>query len=401
MDSLAPGPEPANGGGFLGHLVRALPVMLTISVLVFAIEKTHVVEPFNTLALDLMFATTAHVDARHVVIVTINDDDYREMFQARSPLDPEALGRLVAAILQGSPAAVGVDVLTETPAPSLLRLDDQRIVWLQDAWSEAPDGSEGEPWVLGPVLGVEAHDSRMPTALGQFPLDASGMVRRYYRSRELHLAAGPVTRPSLAWALVQTYCTVSVRDGCDRVATAESVEPMRFNFAGDRYSFRKISAGALEQMAEQIPALSREFKDKIVLIGGTFRAGRDEYRTPVGRVSGLDLTAFAIESELAGGGIEDVGLITMLLLDLASGIALLWLNWRWPPVSAAGTAMNIVAIVLLTLNVSYFSFWSFEHWVSFVPVGLGIWLHELYHRARAHHHARQRLTLYQQRYGPL
>jgi len=39
--------------------------------------------------------------------------------------------------------------------------------------------------------------------------------------------------------------------------------------------------------------------------------------------------------------------------------------------------------------------------MSFVPVGIGIWIDELYHRAQERREERRQLALYQQRYGPL
>lgn len=179
-------------------------------------------------------------------------------------------------------------------------------------------------------------------------------------------------------------------------------ESLWFNFAGDRYTFRKIPAGAIFQTWMQDQTLpTDDFKNKIVLLGGTFAAGRDVHPTPLGEVSGVELTAFAIESELTGGGIRPSHHLVMLAAELAAAVVLVWMNWRWPPGSRWNVVATASAILLFAAAGSYVAFRAFGYWASFIPIGAGVWLHQLYERARDTDHARHELEAYRQRYGPL
>jgi hypothetical protein len=46
-----------------------------------------------------------------------------------------------------------------------------------------------------------------------------------------------------------------------------------------------------------------------------------------------------------------------------------------------GLALTLVAIPLLALAGSFVAFFTFAWWVDFVPVTLGVLIHELYHHA--------------------
>jgi CHASE2 domain-containing sensor protein len=363
---------------------------------------------FESTALDAYVATAAPRSGVNVVIVTITEDDYRnpELFGGRSPLNASKLRILVDAILAGKPAVLGVDVATPDPAAGAAfeSLNEPRVVWVQDAFLDAPDSSASSEWKLDRVLGSDSPPEGDGVGLSLFPRDADGIVRRYYRGITLTTDRGSVTRPSLAWAVLRMYCARETALECGRVRADPDAagESLWFNFAGDRYTFRKIPAGAILRTWMQDRTLpTDDLSGAIVLLGGTFAAGRDAHATPLAEVSGVELTAFAIESELTGGGIRPSHHWTMLAAELAAAVFLVWMNWRWPPGSRWNVMANAGAILLLAAAGSYVAFRAFGYWASFIPIGAGVWLHQFYERARDADHARRELEVYRQRYGPL
>lgn len=359
----------------------------------YADQRLHLFDSLQMAGLDT-FAAASAATSSDVVLVTIDDDDYRKMFGNRSPLDAGALRTIIDAVLAQSPAVLGVDISTAEAGDAGLRDIVSRtktpVVWVRDAFTQSSP-SRDATWELDRVLGADEPPGGANVGLSTFPLDADRLVRGYYRHVSLRTSGGERTLASLAWAVVEAYCPPQTpadprRDqrGCDKVrnrgrtetSKPETEEPLRFNFAGESYTFRKVAAGAVEAAP---PGL---FKDHVVLIGGTFGAGRDFYATPLGRMSGVELTAMAIEAELNGGGITTANEALMIAMDLAAGVLLVWINWRWNPASRVTVAITGGAIIALAILASYVAFQGGGYWVNFVPVGVGVWLHSFYDRAR-------------------
>jgi CHASE2 domain-containing sensor protein len=379
---------------FASQLLRAMPVMVVLTLLTaWADHSLHLFDSLNLLALDA-FATVGGPTSSDVLLVTIGDDDYRTMFGNRSPLDPARLRTLIEAVLKQSPAVLGVDISTADDGDAQLRevlsKTGPEIVWVRDAFFTEPSSSRTATLQLDRVLGGNDPPPHASVGLSIFPQDADRLVRGYYRRVPLKTTAGDIAPPSLAWAIVEAYCQPRLTADpssnprpCIDVSRAPieaqkdpADEPLWFNFAGESYQFRKVAAGAVESAP---PGL---FSNRIVLIGGTFGAGRDLYATPLGRMFGVELTALAIEVELHGGGITAANEMVMIAMDLAAGVLLVWINWRWDPASRLTVAMTAAAILGLAVLASYVAFQGIRSWASFVPVGVGVWLHSFYDRAR-------------------
>jgi CHASE2 domain-containing sensor protein len=390
---------------------RARYVIVGVSSLTTLLHHYHLLYSLESAALDANIVWS-EPPAANTVIVTINDQDYVDLFDGRSPLDRGRLQSIIAWILSGHPATLGVDIVTAEPNDKTLTrdLDASRIVWVRDAVpiseANAETGTESK-WRLDPVLGVDTPSREWVNGLSLFPRDADGFVRRYYRWLSLPGANENerIVEPSFAWAVLRHYCqTQGSQPPCARItrlAEERTQEPLWFNFAGDRYTFRKIAAGAVERMiAAHVPP-PPEFTGNIVLFGGTFVAARDTYPTLLGERSGVELTAFAIESELKGGGIRQSNYWLMLVAEIAAGIVLVCLNCFWPPTSRLNVITTGGGIIALALAGSLVAFHAFSYWGSFIPIGVAVWLHEFYDTVEVASHERQELERYRQRYGPL
>ncbi len=122
------------------------------------------------------------------MIVEITDQDYRDLFGDRSPLDPGTLIQLATAVQQYAPAVIGMDFDTEVF--SVEKKDFSSFTKLlpgaatQSAgklspvvWAQVPCNII-EPLTLAPVLGGSLHDPHF-FGIPRFPVDSDGMVRSY------------------------------------------------------------------------------------------------------------------------------------------------------------------------------------------------------------------------------
>src|SRR5262249_1914480 len=105
------------------------------------------------------------------------------------------------------------------------------------------------------------------------------------------------------------------------------------NIPGDRFRFFRISAETTlpgfrkslqKDRKNHDEDLKNDFwtsdkspiKDKIVVLGGTYRAARDVHATPVGQRAGMNLLASAIETELTNRGIRLTNHALAIAVDL-------------------------------------------------------------------------------------
>jgi CHASE2 domain-containing sensor protein len=386
------------------QLLRALPVMLTISTLTGVAHHQQWLDWMENTAIDFYLATVSPNESRNVVLVTIGDADYRDLFDARSPLEPGMLRQLIDGILASRPAVLGVDVLTDETAPHIFRdLQDQPVVWVQDASPEGTSPANPPFWHVDRVLGQDGLSPAVKTGLAIFPRDRDGLVRRYHRELPVHTPTGVTMRPTLPSALVSAYCAAGATPhcACGPAASSAAGDPLWLNLAGDRYSFRKIPAAAIDALSRADRKTIPDLTGAIVILGGTFAQGRDSYATPIGFLSGVELTAFAAQSELECRGIRLAGSTLMGVVDFLMGVALVAFNWLRPPETKWHALGHSLAMLVLAVAASYLTFRAASYWATFIPMGVGVWLEDLYSRFRESRHLERELERYRTRYGPL
>ncbi|HEV8713783.1 MAG TPA: CHASE2 domain-containing protein [Candidatus Binatia bacterium] len=363
------------------HFLKAAPIIVFVSLLTFVLEHAGWLRCFETAALDTWLHLKAPLEARHVIIVGITEDDYRDLFRGRSPLDGEELQKILKGIAAGRPEVIGVDLDTSEVKLKIEETERPPIVWAREALL-----TEGKLEPL-PVLGGK--DSVPPSGIALLPQDSDGIIRRY--QRVFHSGHSPVD--SFPWAVVKAFCHTpnreaghsesEVEEACRTLAEeGEGVEePLVLNFSGDRYSFRRLSAADVVKVAASEGWQSQgPLKGKIVLLGGRYRAARDEYITPVGPMAGVELMAQAIESELQGGGIRPANEFLMLLLEIGVGILLVVLYHY----CRLGTALllSFTLFPVLALICSFLAFSSLGFWANFVPILTAVLIHQLYDHAK-------------------
>ena len=245
------------------------------------------------------------------VLVSIGTDDYQRLFRGTSPLDPQPLQRLVSRIMAGGPAVLGVDIDTSAPLfAALPRAIDaaalDRIVWGQDIAQASDVDALPAP---RPVLGGAGLPESIRSGLAVSVVDGSAGTVRWWR-RSVPTTQGDLS--SLAAEL------------------ARGVGPTRTG-GGDPSALRSVRFATTERL--ELPAsvvLADGFdwrdriRDRVVLLGGRYDRA-DVHPTAVGLMSGLEILANTVETELTGSAYlrPHLGPVVLIgLVDLALAIVL-------------------------------------------------------------------------------
>lgn len=353
---------------------REVAVVVAISALTSIAAHAGWLDGFETAGLDALLRITPPLEARHVVVVEITDEDYATLFGSTSPLDPARLRELLAAIARGRPRTIAVDLDT----------DPQRVA------AAAPSVEEPPRWpltvwameMLGSPSGrVAERRPGMMTGAAVFPVDRDGVVRRH--DRLVHLDAGGPAIESLPWMVVRAFCDGNAdHEVCSRLSEIHAEGELVLNFAGDRFDFRRMTATSLLAAAKGAAWGTDQgpLHGRIALLGGLYRAARDQHVTPLGETAGVYIIAQAIESDLEGRGIRPVNEVLMVLLEIGGGLLIVVLHH----VFGVRTAfrLSLIGIPVLAASSSFVAFYSFSRWASFAPVLLAVLLHELYEGAK-------------------
>lgn len=302
-----------------------------------------------------------------LAIVRITDADYAELFDGRSPLRPERLDTLLRAIEAGAPAAIGVDLDTSTPELARLATRAYRVpvVWAREvvpcgadeADMEADGEADAPPrerCVLGPTPTVGA------VGAVTFEQEADGSIQRYVR--EIRTSTGLV--PSLPWAL-------------QRHGAPSAGGEARGDTVSRYIRFRRHER-LLSLSAREVLALARDslgdyrrvgmLRGRIVLLGGSYRAARDAYATPLApRMLGVDILAQTLATEMEGGGVQAPRWWTVAALQIAVTATVLGLFGVCTLPSAFALTLLLAPPIVLTCSRVATGEWM-TGWVYFVPL---------------------------------
>jgi CHASE2 domain-containing sensor protein len=359
------------------HCLHALPVILIISGLTFFMEHAGWFDRYENAELDSLNLLQSPLDPSHLVLVGITDDDYRQFFSERSPLDAEMVTKVIGAIAKGGARVIGVDLDTSAPVFENLQVSREwpALVWAQDAVVVG-----GDRLVPSAALGGHAVRAIDASAVALLPQDSDGVIRRF--APRFTTNQGSVS--SFPFAVALAACRSGITAFCAQAGSSETAadQTLRLNFCGERYAFTPLSIANLLKVSTTEGWPNGPLKDKVVLLGGYYRAGRDFYVTPVGQMAGLQLMAQAVESEL-GGGIRPATEALAVVLDVLAGLFIVVVNNRLRP--AIALVVSLTAIPVLALIGSFMTFATLAWWVSFVPVTVGALIHELHHHALEYH----------------
>jgi hypothetical protein len=331
-----------------------------------------------------------------IVLIDIDDESYREDFHSESPMSPDVVRKLIQFAVDNKAVVIGVDIDTSHWGRECNRLDHQPLDVRIICGSVNADA-------VG-YLGISAVRVDEPHVRNE-----TGIVRT-------HPAFGPGGRLSFSDALVDRYCNPAELPGGTTMPLRLSDCPLKEKLAEtigqSRYisfverqpcppgsvcrsspRFARFPAGKLLRPPKGTPPPDDLFFNKIVLIGGTAEAFRDDHESPFGPESGLELHAEMVASRLHGG-VSPLSKWTTIGLDLFTGVLILFLQGlavrRFavrtgrPSLKEPLELLVIIAAALTVGYLAYLSFWIAQINYSFMVVLLsllvGDWIEARLHK---------------------
>jgi len=349
---------------FLRRLSHSRPALITIAILVIVFQMRNMPELLANDSLDAAIAVERPVQARSVRLVTIDDEDYAAMFHARSPLDPEVLSKILAAVAKGHARAIVVDIDTSDPSFRGMETPQIPIVW-NVSGEQLADGK----FNLDAPLGGRAMTSGSVAALAVAPRDDRGIVRGYQHTYLLE-TGGSVDSPG--------YAAARIAAGHAPVEPASSGGET--HYLDYRYRFVPIKARDLVQDAAAATWENMAlFNGQVVVVGGTYRVARDEYATPRGLMNGCEIIAQAAAAAIDGTFIGSVSRWMTGLLMILGGLVTLavyhWLEFK------QAFVVSLALVPALSIASNWILFHRFAAWGAMVPLVIAVIVAELYSKA--------------------
>ncbi len=335
-------------------LIRFALVSVVTSLMVTASSYMGYFEPVQRKALDLMVWWKEKDRPSHIVIVAIDDEAFQYLGD-RQPLPRKQLADLIDLLKKCGATVIGLDVelkaRTDRISDALIEkaVQDRTVI----TYDLSPTESEGQ--FTPQSLFVSGYGIRKGFA--NTYIDSDGLIRNAPLSMKDEKGEA---MPSFALVVAGLFQEKLSR------RTTPGVEPIRINYAGAAGTFPFYSAKPLFQMAEKkiVPPSDNPFNAKIVLIGATFRAGRDIHHTPNGLMSGVEVQANIIHTLLEQKDIRPfnwvAGFILQVLISMFFGVLFLLLRPLW------AIMLSLFGIFFLFVPLSYLAYTRGNYWVDFV-----------------------------------
>jgi CHASE2 domain-containing sensor protein len=369
-------PAPERRPGRIG-LKGAFGVLLMVAIALATLyERAYILRDLERSVRDFQARLRAPWESDAVRIVRITDEDYRDLFQGRSPLAPEPLRRLISAIARGDPTVIAVDIDTSDPAFRSFAAEEG---WPPVVWARALECS-GEASLDCPEQGRTLLDFAGSASPGGGALhgvvtlqtDPQGLIRRYRR----WIGAGDTVHPALATAI--------------RAAAGMGVDTAR----DDRDFFihyRPWPPGALHDASSVIEASGQPgfgetgfLKDRIVVLGGDYRAARDRYATPLGEMPGVVILSQTLLTEMEGRLTRPLSPGVLGAALLLNGLALLGLfqvvSFQRAFLAALLSIPVLAGVTSLAVEGELFTLWPYLVPLLVAVLVQQVYTHAIYYR---------------------
>lgn len=354
------------GGSLVGIVVRSAVAAGLVAVL-YGTGSLSGMQAAWADAFERVFRPTP---SSKVAVVAITDDDYdsRDLFGSTSPLDPAVLTRLFVRLAAHRPATVAIDIQLHPPAYEPAEREASRRELY--ATLERLSRSHDTRWILidseGSTTGNTAAQAAWQALHGP-STDGEGYVT--WASAELKAEDGLVRTIALCTApqpnvkplptVLGALIAVDAQLQCPSSANTPT-RHQRIRFTGafsqtaaNAGSGLRLSAGAILTPAEA-PLGDTILTGKTVLVGGAFRAGRDEHWTALGTMNGVELWAEGFDSWIRQDALYEPHWLGVFLLQTGIGIASGWLTLHLS--TFWGQAVAILGMGLLTGLFTWISF---------------------------------------------
>jgi CHASE2 domain-containing sensor protein len=384
------------------HFSTGFAIVLVAAVLSWLLQENALLRSLEMINLDVLFLMQKQPPAsKNIAVVGITDEDYKKplLFNNTSPLRPAAVADLIVACALSGAKLIAVDLDTSEWKPeerahvtatmqkafSHAKLKDPlpRLVWAVGAYVDeaTPGDAKAAGWRLDNLQLAAPDCQGIPASVP----DQYGVVRRYVPSIEDDHGPKPVTVSNIALVIKRLYDQPAEPCESPSFSTppdeAHARQHNLLNFRGNGTPFPFLSAGTvLGASREPEPGESpnpwltdNPLKGHAVIIGGSYRAARDRYATPISYWDGVRILAQTVAS--LDETITEPTNLQLLAIDMALGALLLTATWflrpPWAPV------LSLLFVPLLALLISFTAFHYGNYFISVVPVLAGILLHRL------------------------
>jgi CHASE2 domain-containing sensor protein len=366
-------------------------VGLAVSVAVTLASFWGYVVPGETQILDLLQRLQRDRDAPEVVIVAVDEASFQAV-GARQPVSRRHLASVLRGLQRSGAAVVGLDIILDTPTTD----DDDAA--LARAIVDFADGGTSRVVVatipsLAPPFATPEFRAVVPGGSPDGPRDADDHI---VRNVQLLLArtdeAGRTSFEPAFSLVVADRVLGPERDRLARVVEAgagplplarwqpdrqdftadapplevSGAETRRINFVGRRGSFATVPSHVVAAAGESEAHVAEDnpFRGRIVLVGETFTASRDNQPTPYGAMDGVEIHANVVHMLLTRTILVPHhwarALALQALFVTGAGLVLVLLPGK------LGKVVCFLGAVLLSVPASYRAFERGGHVLSFV-----------------------------------
>lgn len=362
---------------FAPYAWRGAVLVLLATTITAALHNTWFVQRLELTNLDALLVVSSGRPALNIAIVEISDDDYadKKMFGGVSPLKPDVVLHLIQSIDEAGARAIGVDILTsDWPADSLQNLHVHApVVWVRSA--EESSGSLR----MGPIMSGDGKDLCQGPASLEI---VDGVARKYFPELLLNNRA----IPSFTTILKQVADAPKTTCSGEQVPNTADYKPgesRHIAFLGAPSVFHRLHAGDVFY-ASSAPEWSKNqiLKDRIVLVGGVYKYGRDRYATPVGDLYGVQILGNILASEMTNTTVKEAGLALFIVADLLLGFGLITIAYFLPRLWSLPATFFGTPIIAVALNILLFTGW--RYYLSFMPVVVGVIVHSVVEHVHEH-----------------
>jgi adenylate cyclase len=370
-----------------GRLLQLWGFGIVASLLVTLASASGYLESLQARTLDLLLRLQGQRFASDVVIVAIDDQAF-ESLGRRQPLPRGYLAKLLRALRRSGAAVVGLDITLTSPttpeddaalANAILEFSQDGVSRVVLVETMAPgSGPLADPEFLRAVV----HGS------AAIPADDDGLIRRaaflvprgtgpLEPAFSLAVAArlAGMDQAALEAALRASGGLVSLPawragGGWDPAGAPPGPIPPpeleRINIVGPAKSFLTNPSSAVAPLSDPGSEIASDnpLRERIVLVGGTFRESRDFFPTPHGLLPGVELHANLVHMLVTRNFIRPSGWVASLGLQVAvvllAGVVLVLIR------PLTGTLLSIAGALVVGVPGSYLAFHRGGYWVDFL-----------------------------------
>jgi CHASE2 domain-containing sensor protein len=321
------------------RVLHALPSIAFVVLLTLLFSRFSVFHQLEKPMADFEMSIAGYMNPRGespIVVVDITDEDYQTLFGGKSPLNYQKLEQLINDIASFHPDLIAVDIDTSDRQFYEFTIDDR---WPPIVWAREPGalGREANKLDYQPldVLGAKDPELNRNSGVPMLMVDSNDKVARTY-TRMLRTDAGLL--PTFSWAVVDLYrehngfAKADTLPRCspqppDTAVPDACTEALVINYISKRqceHCFH-FTASQIGSRCNRDCAAVQPWGGKIALLGGSYSDTERSKDTPIGPMSGVEVLANVIETELEGGGQPELGLGLSMAMEAFEGLVLVLL----------------------------------------------------------------------------